>query len=313
MLHWILVCFLLLAIECRPESCCAEFQDPPPEMIGASHTEGKGLGYSRGYTSLDLFLSQPLSQKRIVPFLDLRGHMFNDAEYAANAGLGFRWIRRRYVWGVNIFYDYFETPRRPYNQVSMGLECLSTTWDVRLNGYLPVGHKETDLYEFSYLDISPDGFLLKGTEQFAMKGIDLEVGHHFYNEICQFVRDIDLYAGLGPYFYWGRSTATENAFRPAHKHIYGGRFCLSASYLDYVSIEGIVTYDTRFKWGGQAIVALTLPFDFTFSSRDCGECKPSYCLRELLYQPVRRNEIMVIDRIHRYSKNPNILDPENEP
>jgi len=291
--------------ECCPDplQCYQWLQAPKPEMIGASHTEGKGLGYTRGYTSLDLFLSQPFCQVGLIPFLDLRGHMFNDAEYAANAGIGLRWVHRCRIFGVNWFYDYFETPRRPYNQVGMGLELLSESWGVFVNGYLPVGHKQTDLYEFTYIDFLP--FLMKGTEQFAMKGLDAEFGYRFCNIWC-----FDFYTGIGPYYYWGKSTATENAFGPAHKQVVGGRFSASASFMDYVSVEGDVTYDNRFKWGGQATIAITIPFDFTFNTGDCaGTC----CLQQRLYKPVRRNEIMVIDRIHRYSTNPNILDPTFNP
>ena len=277
---------------------------PKPELIGASHTEGKGLGYTRGYTSLDLFLSQPFCRYGLVPFLDLRGHMLNDANYAANAGLGLRWLNRwGQVWGANWFYDYFETPRRPYNQVAMGLEVLSTNWAVYLNGYLPVGHKKTPLYQFSYLSLDP--FLLKGTEQFAMNGVDAEFGYRFGN-----FKGFDLYAGIGPYYYWGRSAATENALNPLHKRAIGGRFSGSASFLNYLSLEGVVTYDSLFRWGGQLTLAVTVPFDFTYNT---GNCPGSYCLQERLYQTVHRNEIIVVDRVHRYSTDPNILDPNNVP
>ncbi len=293
--------------ESEPE-CCAEWlPDPKPELISASHTEGKGLGYTRGYTTLNLFLSQPFYQKEFVPFLDLRGHMFNDANYAANAGLGFRWLNCSWnqVWGVNCFYDYFETSLRPYNQVSAGLEILSETWGVQFNGYVPVGHRKTDLYEFSYLNISPDGFLVKGKEQFAMNGIDAEVGYRLSD-----INHFDFYAGAGPYYYWGNSAAIENAFRSADKHAVGGRLRASAFYRKYVSFEGIATYDSLFNWGGQMTLAITIPFDFTW---DTGDCRTSYPLQERLYQPVRRNEIIVIDRINRFSSNPDILNPEFEP
>jgi hypothetical protein len=167
----------LFASECPP---------PKPESIGVSHTEGKGLGYTQGYTSLDLFLSQPFYQKRAAFFFDLRGHMFNNAKYAANGGFGFRWIdcKCKQIVGINSFYDYLLTSQRPYNQVALGLEWLSKTWGFTLNGYLPVGRKQTPLYQFSYPDLSPNGFLLKGTEKFAMKGVDAELSYQFCNIQC---------------------------------------------------------------------------------------------------------------------------------
>lgn len=305
------------ASECCPKTTSSRFlpfQGLAPEQISLSYTDGKGLGYSQGYTSLDLFLSQPLCQKRLVPFLDLRGHIFNSGKFAANAGLGVRWLDdgHKRIWGINAFYDYLQTSRQPYNQVSVGLEALGNTWDVRLNGYLPVGPKRTPLYAFVYEDLLPTGFLLKGKEQFAMKGIDSEVGYH----LCR-MKYFDFYAGAGPYCYWGHSAETKNALRHTHKHAIGGRLSTSISFLNYVSLEAVATYDTLFKWGGQVTLALILPFDLTFRIGGSGKnatCNENFCcLKKELYQPVLRNEIIVVDKIHRYSTDPDILDPENKP
>lgn len=278
-----------------------------PERISVSNTEGKGLGYSRGYTSLDLFLSQPFCEKRCAPFLDLRGHIFTNGKYAANAGAGFRWMNKNctQIWGINGFYDYLLTKHRPYNQVGLGLEFLANKWGVTANGYLPVGKKETPLYEFDYLDTSPTLFLMKGTEQFALKGADMEVGYRYCNRQGWIVR-----AGIGPYFYWGRSAATENALQPAHRHAFGGRLSAGFTWRNFIAIEGSATYDSLFKWGGQGTVTLSFPFDLTFKTKGKG-CFD--CMQERLYQPVRRNEIVVVDRIHRFSEDPDILDPENKP
>jgi hypothetical protein len=287
-----------------PSECALK---PKPELIGISHTEGKGLGYSQGYSSLSLFLSQPFSQKSCLYFLDLRGHLFNNGKYAANAGTGFRWMnkRRSRIFGVNGFYDYLQTAQRPYNQVSLGFEALWQGWGMFVNGYLPVGRKETPLYQFSYLSTSPGNFLVEGTEKFAMKGIDAEIGYRFCDMTC-----LNIYTGIGPYGYWGRSTATKNAFRPAHRHAVGGRFSASISYRQYVCLQGVATYDSLFKWGGQVMLVLAFPFDLTFKTKGR---QASPCFQERLYQLVHRNEIIVIDHIHRFSSDPAILDPENKP
>ncbi len=312
-MHKTLLCLITWAV-CslsaqETDLCCPTECIPPPkpERIGVSQTEGKGLGYSRGYTSLDLFLSQPFCHSGLVPFLDVRGHRFNNDKYAANAGLGLRRINpcATQVWGINGFYDYTDTKHGHYNQAALGLEFFSERWEVHANGYLPVGHKRTPLYRFSYPDASATDFLLKGTEQFAMKGVDAEAGYRVCHEKC-----FDLYAGAGPYYYRGRSAATRNAFRHGHRQAAGGRLRACASYRDYVSLEGIATYDSLFKWGSQVTLSVTIPFDFTWNR---GACCGSFCLQKRLYQPVLRNEILVIDRIDRYSTNPNVLDPNNEP
>lgn len=306
-----------IAAECDSDSFLSSFIDcfhgPAPEHIGLSHTEGNGLGYSKGYTSLELFLSQPLCQNQIIPFVDLRGHIFNDGKYATNSGIGLRWLNEcaAQVLGVNFFYDSLKTSHRPYHQVSFGLEALNETWDFHLNGYFPVGHKKTHLFAFNY-DLTSSGFILVGKEQLAMRGVDFEADYHFCTS-----EYFDLYVGGGPYYYWGRSAQTENVFRHSHKHAFGGRLRAYASFMSCLSLEAVTSYDHRFKWTGQVTFAINLPFELPLNiwglGRECAGYEGSCCLKEKLYQPVLRNEIIVVDRIHRHSSNPAILDPEFEP
>lgn len=312
----VLVGFYGLLIICMPVECSLQMpfleggegiRNPCSKSIIFSHTEGKGLGYSQGYSSLDLFLAQPFCGVRFTPFVDLRGHVFNDGRFAANGGLGLRGLNLcdNRVWGINFFYDSLLSARLPYHQVSLGLEALGETWDVRVNGYLPIGRKKTPIYKLDY-DFS-SGFLARAREQFAMRGIDGELGYHFRK-----MQYFDLYAGLGPYFYFGRSEKTKNAFRAIRKNAIGGRLRASAAFLSYFELEGVTSYDSRFNWTGQVNLSLNIPFDWTYFGNQAEICTLDR-VKERLFQPVKRSEIIVIDRIRRYSSNPAILDPENEP
>lgn len=282
-----------------------------PERIGLSHTEGSGLGYSIGYSSLDLFLSQPLFNQTVVPFIDLRGHLFNNGKYAANAGFGLRFLScRDQVFGANVFYDYLENKRHIYHQVGFGLEMLAGCWDVTLNGYFPVGDHRTNIYRFSYDFGSPNSlpiFLLKAREQLAMKGGDLSFTYRFSLD-CHFEASVT----IGPYLYFGRSAKTVNAFRSKQVDAYGGLLRAYLSFMDYAYLEGIGTYDSEFKGNGQVKIGLCLPFDLTFKECPCSFNEKS-CLQDRLYSRVKRNEVIVIDSINRFSRNPAVLDPENEP
>lgn len=302
-------------------STLAYAEDPLPKHICASHAEGSGLGYKIGYSSLELFLSQPLLNQTLVPFIDLRGHIFNDGKYAANAGAGLRYLSDccSPVWGVNAFYDYLQTHRRIYNQVGIGLEALGECWEARLNGYLPVGDKKLNIYRFSY-DFNRGSrqdqrrlpnFLLKAREQLAMKGVDLLICYRYSKNRC-----FDLTIGAGPYIYWGKTAKTVNAFFSKQEHAYGGQVRACASFMKYVLLEGIGTYDSLFKWNGQVTLTLCLPFDFSFNQNECFSCyfgESSYCSIGRLYKPVKRNEIIVVDSLNRFSTDPQVLDPENEP
>jgi hypothetical protein len=288
----------------------SQHKNPRAEHLSASHTEGKGQGYSKGYSSLDLFLSQPFSNRTLVPFLDLRGHIFNDGKYAANAGAGFRMLSecRKLVWGVNAVYDYLQKSQRVYNQVGGGVEVLGERFDARINFYVPVGGKRKNIYRFEYDDFSDFG--LTAREQFALKGIDSLFGYRFCKKSFGEVR-----VGAGPYYYWGKSSKTTNAFNATHRHSFGGRVAAGISFWDYLMLEGVGSYDTIFRWCGQARIVLNLPFDFTWKlKRGKSQCKESsYCLRKRLYEPLLRNEIIAVKSLNRFTDDPRVLDPEFKP
>ncbi len=291
-------------------------EDPFPYQMSLHHTEGSGLGYSIGYTSLDLFVSKSVWDRNLTSFLDVRGHLFNNGKYAANAGGGVRYLNECFdqIWGINAFYDYLQTKRLNYHQVSFGLEVSGNQWDVFVNGYVPVGHKTKNIYEFSYNFSIADshnkktripGFLLKAKEQFAMTGVDTLIRYRFcLND------DFNIRIGLGPYLYWGTSAKTVNAFYKTHKRALGAQLRADLSYLNYISLETIVSYDTYFNWNGQATIILNIPLDLIF---DPPSCTPCHHLRNKMFRPVTRNEIIVIDSHTRRSTNPNVLDPEHPP
>jgi len=112
--------------------------------------------------------------------------------------------------------------------------------------------------------------------------------------------------GAGPYFYWGKSAKTVNVFWPKHERAYGGQLRACFSFMNYLFLEGIGTYDSQFKWNGQIKLALCIPFDVIFYN-DCS--KNPFGLQ----RSVKRNKIIVVDSINRFSTDPQIFDPENQP
>src|SRR4051812_21635157 len=59
--------------------------------VDVRHTESKGVGYNDGYTTLEGFGIYD-HNSYFMPFLDLRGHVFNDGQLAGNVGLGERTV-----------------------------------------------------------------------------------------------------------------------------------------------------------------------------------------------------------------------------
>lgn len=242
------------------------------------HIEGGGIGYSQGYTTLDVFSATEPELFSATSFLDLRGHLFDNGKWAANAGFGTRKIFGCRSYGVNGFYDYRSTRRANYSQVGVGLETLGTTWDVRLNGYLPVGHKSTHLHELSFYRFSGHEMILSDKYQVAMKGVDAEVGFCFGKS-----KRFNFYAAAGPYYYIGQ----------AGSNIWGGKGRLRAIFKEWIHLELSNSYDATFKNKFQGELSFSFPL-----GRKRRECQTDYeidsPLRSRMVESVGRKEIIVV-------------------
>lgn len=269
---------------------------PRPQRVEFRNIEGKGIGYDKGYSTLEGFFTIPSTlENNWVPFLDVRAHVFNDGRPAVNAGLGLRYLGSR-VWGANLYYDYRKTSRFHYNQIGAGLETLGETWDFRINGYFPVG-KDSRNFHYRFHKFQGHSIILKNKKEFAMTGGNAEVGAHAYNNT-----NIDLYAAAGPYYFAGEG-----------RHAWGGEGRLVLTAVDHLRFQLSGSYDNVFKgivqgevgiffsWGGRRAV----------KKRDCLDCCDSRMIVDRALQRVDRQEIIVVDRKNQTSKaiNPVTGDP----
>jgi hypothetical protein len=223
--------------------------------IEMRHIEPGGVGYRPGYTTMEAFLDfQDPWNTSILPFFDLRVHLFNNVRVAGNVGLGIRAVSSR-IWGVYAYYDYHLTLHQGYSQASVGFESLGEVWDVRVNGYLPLGAKKSSHFG--------------GKREFALKSANGEVGAKY-----SFV-----YAALGPYYldgYYGKIS-------------WGGKVRLAISFGPRVQVEASGSYDKLFQWVGQGQIGLSFPF----GSRK--NLKPKEIpLQKRAMSSVGRNEIIPI-------------------
>jgi hypothetical protein len=269
--------------------------DPLTELrsmrVELRHIENKGVGYNTGYSTLDLFLAPSPDLWNVMPFFNVRGHVFDDAKFATNVGIGFRTLANCRVYGMNAYWDYRNTSRFHYNQVAIGFETLGVFWDFRLNGYLPVAAKTSHLYHnSSSLDFerfSGHNALIRtsrsGKRQFAMKGLDAEASFHLFKN-----KNFDVYPAIGPYFYQYKN-----------KHAIGGRIRLGAQITQYLTLEVIDTYDNRFHNNFQGSVSVNLPFGPKPKSSTNSRfktCDDGYYVCKRMLQDVYRQEIIVVDK-----------------
>lgn len=256
--HFLLLCMISLALSFSHGAQGDQFvpEELPTMRSYFSYTGGKGVGYSTGYTSYELFYT-PVAKKwdKQQFFTDFRYHCFDRGQQALNAGVGGRYFYQPWdaVLGANVYYDYYRRSKA-FSQVGVGLEYLGDLFDIRLNGYFPVGGKTRENHE-------------------ALAGCDAEV----YTGIGKFIEEdtFDLYVALGGYFYKGMG---------------GGCFRLGVSMDDIVTLEVSATYDNVFKFGCQGTLMLTLPFGYFSSERlDAMKDYARYMTRQRVY----RNEIIV--------------------
>lgn len=285
----------------KTESGQSEYDEGSRAMLAtARHLEGSGVGYSRGYTSLDVFLSPKRCNRSWVPFLDLRGHVFNNGRYAANAGLGVRYVGSSIAWGVNSYYDYRNTNRFHYNQVGAGLEAIGSFWSVSVNGYLPVGKKQSPFSDpilsgtaagpsFGFFEGNNFFITLSGSQglsakrQFAFKGIDAIAAFRLLKK-----NYFSLDFGIGPYYFHGKY----------RKFAAGGKASLTARFSEYGMASVSTTYDNLFHQRVQGEVGISIPFGPRSFSKSCATAPPCEIpsfFDSQLARGADRSEIIVVD------------------
>lgn len=269
---------------------------PHPMRVTFRHIEGRGIGYGDGYTSLTGFFAPNPEGLTVLPFVDLRGHVFDDGRFAANAGFGLRGILGDcWVLGGNAYYDFRNTKHQNFNQVSAGLEALHPRWEVRANGYLPVGRKTSGLYQVSETSTATLNSFVGhnalidycqsryGKMQYAMRGVNSEVGYHVFLS-----KNYDVFVAAGPYY-----------FNFDSKNAVGGKIRAAVKIFDYLTLEIMDSYDSRFKEIFQGQISVNIPFgqrqDLS-KSKTFAKCDRAYTLNQRMVQDVERQEIIVIDR-----------------
>jgi len=140
-------------------------------------------GTARSLGQADLFF--PLAQdENDMTFFNVRGHVdFGSDNNEYNIGFGHRHMFDKFILGAYGYYDHrFTDVGSKFNQVTLGLEVLSETWDFRANGYIPENKTETilDSANVEVVRLPHDQIEAQVTGVFhekALPGLDLEMGY----------------------------------------------------------------------------------------------------------------------------------------
>lgn len=254
---------------------------PCTASLTIRHIEPGGIGYDSGYTTFEGLFFPTRTSINIWPFIDLRAHRFDNNEFAANAGLGVRYHspKKKTVFGINSYFDYrTDHSRRLYfTQCGGGLEMLGQFVDFRINAYIPSNKR--GLVQKCIFDQYIGGYVMifKKTEV-ALRGSDAEIGGSLLH-----MRYAELYAAAGGYYY-----------QEICQNVVGGKLRVNARLFSTLTLDYMMTYDPVYNTKIQGQVGINFQFG-------CSGKKSR--MQQTLTQPIRRNEIMVLDEYCTWKKN----------
>ena len=266
----------------------------PASRVLIKHREHNGVGYDTGYTTLGGFVA-PNWERKFLPFLDVRGHVFNDGRFASNLGIGGRFKPEELGWifGTNLYYDFRDAKGLQPHQLGAGLEALSKNVEFRLNSYFPVASTRNS-------NISFDRFrnyhiIVERKNRAALPSVYGEVGIPF---IPDMTGGVEFYFALGPYYLIRRHVG-----RQAFGGTAGGRGRIAAKVYDGIDLELDVTYDKIFHTTVQGMLSLSYPLG-PANLREKGsrfkkkyptpDCKKRALSQKQMTQNVFRNEIIPV-------------------
>ncbi len=249
---------------------------PIPKRIWESQVFGNGVGYRSGYSTLGVLTAPEYTGLAVLPFLDTRAHLLNNNRWAANVGLGGRYLSKSHplIVGLNAFYDYREGTYGPFNQVGAGIELIGKRLSFYGNGFTHIGknrRKQTCVFD----DYIGDYFAINRKTESSFSGFDAALSWMALEK-----GDFRIFATGGPYFLTGKPQS----------NIWGGQVSLMSQYNDYVSISVSVSHDPFFGTFIQGGLVFSLPL-YTFTSLKDKEGPGGQTNRQI-YQPVQRREII---------------------
>ena len=262
---------------------------PWPKLFTIRHVWGEQgndcIPFASNYTTVEILFAPDYWLGTVMPLLDLRGHRFDNNTYAANAGIGGRYIPDpQEDWfcellGFNAYYDYRQGCIGYYQQFGIGLEILGRKWDFRANAYAPFGRKK-HIHTCVFDDYEGDFFAIRKHIESISYSFNAEAGYLIYATKCE---EFSLYGAAGPYFL---------ARAKCNDGVVGAEARLRPQYKDYVALDLSWRYDRLFQTIWQIEIILNLPL-YQISRQN--KCPCSITDRQI-YQPIQRFEVMPLSK-----------------
>ncbi|NGX51666.1 MAG: hypothetical protein K1060chlam2_01539 [Chlamydiae bacterium] len=239
--------------------CLCFSHEVPSSYTKLKHREHSGVGYSQGYSSIDVQITF-VELSTFSAFFNPRSHVFNDGRLAFNVGVGGRYQppNKRWMVGGNGYYDYRSEKIFSPQQIGGGLELFYSDFAWRFNGYSPIGTRK-----------KAEG----KKRQVALSNVQGEVEKKFIES-----ENFTFFAALGAYYLPGRSFK-----KRTYGKAWGSQLRLSTHFWKRIEVGFETTYDRIFTFTFQGYLSFKIPF---------GESSIAHSPN--FYRPVIRNEIIPV-------------------
>ncbi len=239
-----------------------------------------GIASMTDYTSLALLFAPDFWIGEVLPMVNLRGFRFSDNTFAGSFGVAARYLPTSIceVIGLNAYYDVREESGGPFHQLGLGAEVLSKRWDLRINGYLPLGpgrNVSTCVFD----DYIGDYFIFRRRTKFSYYGFNAEAGWLAIQS-----KNFLLYCATGPYYFSGK----------VKQEVPGWLLRVRPQFNDYVALDLRVSFDPIFHTVFQAQLFFTIPL-YRLGSHG-SRTGPCGMTERQIYQPVERFEVIPTSR-----------------
>lgn len=228
------------------------------------YSVGRNFGNSKNYGSAGIFYAPCISPCCFGGVYDVSYQYYDDGSFGVSAGVGIRGVNAcdTLVGGLHIYYDYREGKAANYNQVGLSLEVIGNCFEIRANGYIPLGDRERTGSKRVFSDYDNTGvetpYIVRAYQkEYAYGGADLEGGLKY--DCGGFLA----YGGVGSYFFENHSL---------HHRLWGAIAKVRLELGRIVMLQGQYTWDKILKSDGRVWFEINLPLNFL-----CDFCSTAFC------------------------------------
>jgi len=173
-------------------------------------------------------------------FADIRGQLDDLENYEGNWGLAYRKISDNgIIFGAYGFYDLRRTENdNSFDQATLGIEMMTTEWEVRANGYIPEDNPKL-VNSLTTAELVGSTIFVQAGQERAYYGFDAEVGTLLYDWMCG---DVELRGFVGGFHFDNDAAGFVNVSGPR------ARVELRGYDLDVLGAGSRLTVGAEYQW-----------------------------------------------------------------